>query len=117
MVVVGTNFKMTCQEMTVYFTTDNKVDTIVATGDVIITQPDRVTHCGRADYFHDEDKFILTDQPVIHDHKTCYRPENCDLPDLPKDDVEEALQIVTSATAAWARPRCPTTTTTDINEA
>ena len=68
-VVVGTNFRMTCQEMTVNFTKDNKVDTIVATGDVVITQPDRITHCGHAEYFHDEDKFVLTDQPVILDHK------------------------------------------------
>lgn len=68
-IVVGNQFRMTCQEMTVNFTKDNKVDTIVATGDVIITQPDRVTHCGRADYFHDEDKFILTDSPTILDHK------------------------------------------------
>jgi lipopolysaccharide transport protein LptA len=68
-VVIGNQFRMTCQEMTVNFTTDNKVDTIVATGDVIITQPDRITHCGRADYFHDDDKFILTDSPTILDHK------------------------------------------------
>ncbi len=68
-VTVGNQFRMTCQEMTVNFTTDNKVDTIVATGDVVITQPDRVTHCGHAEYFHDEDKFVLTDQPVILDHK------------------------------------------------
>jgi lipopolysaccharide export system protein LptA len=68
-VTVGTNFRMTCQEMTVNFTKDNKVDTIVATGDVVITQPDRITHCGHAEYFHDEDKFVLTDQPVILDHK------------------------------------------------
>jgi lipopolysaccharide transport protein LptA len=68
-VVVGNQFRMTCQEMTVNFTKDNKVDTIVATGDVVITQPDRVTHCGHAQYFHDDDKFVLTDQPVILDHK------------------------------------------------
>jgi lipopolysaccharide export system protein LptA len=68
-VVEGTNFKMTCQEMTVYFTPQNKVDHMVATGDVIITQPDRITHCGHAEYFHDDDKFILTDQPVILDHQ------------------------------------------------
>jgi lipopolysaccharide transport protein LptA len=68
-VAVGTNFRMTCQEMTVYFTNDNKVDKIVATGDVVITQPDRVTHCGHAEYFHDTDTFVLTDQPVILDHK------------------------------------------------
>jgi len=68
-VTTGTNFKMTCQEMTVYFTNDNKVQKIVATGDVIITQPDRVTHCGRAEYTRDTDTFVLTDQPVILDHK------------------------------------------------
>ena len=68
-VVVGTNFRMTCQEMTVNFTTDNKVDTIVGTGDVVITQPNRVTHCGHAEYFRDDDKFVLTDQPVIFDGK------------------------------------------------
>jgi lipopolysaccharide transport protein LptA len=68
-VVIGTNFKMNCQEMTVYFDKDNKVQRIVSTGDVVIIQPDRVTHCGHAEYFHDEDKFILTDQPVILDHK------------------------------------------------
>jgi lipopolysaccharide export system protein LptA len=51
-ITVGTNFKMTCQEMTVNFTSDN---------------------CGRAEYFHDEDKFDLTDQPVILDHKNTVR--------------------------------------------
>jgi len=55
--------------MTVYFTNDNKVDRIVSTGDVVITQPDRVTHCGHAEYLHDADTFVLTDQPVILDHK------------------------------------------------
>jgi len=68
-VTVGTNFRMTCQEMTVYFANDNKVTKIVATGDVVITQPDRVTHCGHAEYYHDSDTFVLTDQPVILDHK------------------------------------------------
>ena len=68
-VVLGANFRMTCQEMTVFFTNDNKVNKLVATGDVVITQPDRVTHCGHAEYFHDVDTFVLTDQPVILDHK------------------------------------------------
>jgi lipopolysaccharide transport protein LptA len=64
-VVLGNQFKMTCQEMTVYFTNDNKVEKIVATGNVVITQPNRITHCGHAEYFHDEDKFVLTDSPSI----------------------------------------------------
>jgi lipopolysaccharide transport protein LptA len=67
-VVLGQNFRMTCQEMTVFFTKDNKVDKIVATGDVIITQPDRVTHCGHAEYYQNTDTFVLTQEPVILDH-------------------------------------------------
>ena len=47
------------------FSSDNKVTKLVATGDVVITQPDRVTHCGHAEYFRDTDTFVLTDQPVI----------------------------------------------------
>ncbi|MCE0521798.1 MAG: hypothetical protein LV480_02685 [Methylacidiphilales bacterium] len=69
-IVLGTNFRMTCLEMTVYFTNDNKVNKIVATDNVIITQPDRVTTCGHAEYYRDSDTFVLTDQPVIHDHQT-----------------------------------------------
>jgi lipopolysaccharide export system ATP-binding protein len=54
--------------MTVYFTNDNKVSKIVATGDVVITQPNRVTHCGHAEYYQDSDTFDLTQEPVILDH-------------------------------------------------
>ena len=67
--VVGTNFTLTCKEMTVNFTKDNKVDVITATGDVVITQPGRVTHSGQAQYFREDDKFVLTDQPNILDNK------------------------------------------------
>lgn len=67
--VVGTNFNLTCDEMNVLFTKDGKVDHIVATGNVVITQPGRVTHSGQVEYFRDEDKFVLTDQPVIVDNK------------------------------------------------
>jgi len=68
-VTVGANFRMTCQEMTVSFTNENKVEKIVAEGNVVITQPDRITHCGHAEYYHDTDTFVLTDQPVIVDHQ------------------------------------------------
>jgi lipopolysaccharide transport protein LptA len=71
-VVIGQNFHMTCQEMTVFFTNDNKVSKIVATGEVVITQPDRVTHCGHAEYYQDSDTFDLTQEPVILDHKDTY---------------------------------------------
>ena len=67
-VVIGQNFHMTCQEMKVFFTNDNKVSKIVATGNVVITQPNRVTHCGHAEYFQDADTFYLPEEPVILDH-------------------------------------------------
>ena len=74
-VVVGTNFHMTCDEMTVFFV-DGKVSHIIATGNVVIIQPDRITHCGHAEYFKDEDKFILTDSPNILDNKNqIFAPE------------------------------------------
>jgi lipopolysaccharide export system protein LptA len=66
-VVIGNNFNMKCEEMTVFFTSDSKIDNIVAKGNVVIVQPGRITHCGQAQYFHDEDKFVLTDQPDILD--------------------------------------------------
>jgi lipopolysaccharide transport protein LptA len=67
-VATGTNFTMKCQEMTVNFDKAGKVDTILSKGDVVVTQPGRVTHSGQAEYFHDDDKFVLTDQPVIVDN-------------------------------------------------
>lgn len=68
-VVVGNQFNMTCQEMTVTFDNNNKLLTILAKGQVVITQPGRIAHCGQALYYHDEDKFVLTDQPSIIDNK------------------------------------------------
>jgi lipopolysaccharide export system protein LptA len=66
---VGNNFNLRCQEMTVLFTKDSKIDHIIAKGEVVIEQPGRIAHCGQADYFRDEDKFVLTDQPSIIDNK------------------------------------------------
>lgn len=67
--VEGTNFTMKCQEMTVIFTKDGKVDNITAKGDVVVQQPGRITHSGQAQYFREDDKFVLTDQPSILDGK------------------------------------------------
>jgi len=66
---VGNNFTLRCQEMVVNFTKDGKVDHITAKGDVVIEQPGRISHCGQAEYFHEDDKFVLTDQPSILDNK------------------------------------------------
>jgi lipopolysaccharide transport protein LptA len=73
---VGTNFNMKCQEMTVNFDKAGKVDTIISKGAVEVIQPGRITHCGQAIYYHDQDMFDLTDQPVIVDNsKTIAAPE------------------------------------------
>jgi lipopolysaccharide transport protein LptA len=75
-VTTGTNFTLKCQEMTVNFDKADKIDNIVAKGDVVIVQPGRITHCGQAVYYRDEDKFDLTDQPTINDNgKTIAAPE------------------------------------------
>lgn len=66
--VTGTNFTMKCQEMTVDFDKQNKIQTIVAKGDVIIVQPGRVTKSGLAVYHKESDEFDLTDQPMINDN-------------------------------------------------
>jgi lipopolysaccharide transport protein LptA len=74
--VTGTNFTMKCQEMTVNFDKTNKIDTIVAKGDVVIVQPGRVTRAGQAVYHKDSDNFDLTDQPMINDNgRTIAAPE------------------------------------------
>lgn len=111
-VVVGTNFRMTCQEMTVLFSTDNKVNKLVATGDVIITQPDRITHCGHAEYFRDDDKFVLTDQPTILDHKnqisgpqiTIYRTTQ-------KMEIEGGRSTTIISNESMGSPAAPTPST------
>jgi lipopolysaccharide transport protein LptA len=73
---MGTNFNMKCQEMTVNFDKAGKVDTIISKGAVEVIQPGRITHCGQAIYYHDQDMFDLTDQPVIVDNsKTIAAPE------------------------------------------
>ncbi len=67
--VTGSSFNLTCDEMKVLFSKDGKVDHIIAMGNVVINQPGRITHCGQADYYREDDKFVLTDQPVILDNK------------------------------------------------
>lgn len=69
-VATGNQFTLHCQEMTVNFTRDNKVDNIVAKGEVIIEQPGRVARCDQTVYFREEDKFVLTGQPSIEDAKS-----------------------------------------------
>ena len=76
-IVVGTNFNLTCDEMNVLFTKDGKVDHIIATGNVVINQPGRVTHSGQVDYYREDDKFC-PDRPARDraGQEPDLRPEN-----------------------------------------
>ena len=70
-VTTGTNFSMKCQEMTVNFDKAGKVDNIIAKGNVVIVQPGRITHCGQAIYYHDQDEFE-PDGPTDHQRQRAY---------------------------------------------
>lgn len=67
-IVVGTSFRMRADDMTVTFGQDNHVDHILARGNVVIEEPDRTARCGQAEYFQDEDKYVLTEEPSILDN-------------------------------------------------
>jgi lipopolysaccharide transport protein LptA len=67
-VVTGTDFRMTTRELRVYFQSDNKIERMLARGDVVITQPNRTTKSGQAEYFTEEGKVVLTDSPEVNDN-------------------------------------------------
>jgi lipopolysaccharide export system protein LptA len=77
-VVTGTNLKLTCDylEVVVLRTGDQsatlgkveKFRSMLATGSVHIIQGDREAACGRAEVLPEDDKIVLSDQPVIVFH-------------------------------------------------
>ncbi len=76
-IVTGTNLKLTCDRLEVISTrkgdptaTIGKLGhfkSLVAEGSVHIVQSDREAACGRAEVLPDDDKIILTDNPVVKD--------------------------------------------------
>ena len=81
-VVTGNNMKITCDHLDVLAArlgdkdaTVGKLDkfkTLVATGNVHITQGDRDVTCGRADVFPGENRVVLTESPVVIDSSGPY---------------------------------------------
>jgi lipopolysaccharide export system protein LptA len=76
-VVTGTNLKLTCDRLTVVTTRKgdptatigkhSRFKSLLAEGHVYILQSDREAACGRAEVLPDDDKIILTDNPVVKD--------------------------------------------------
>jgi lipopolysaccharide export system protein LptA len=76
-VATGTNLRLTCDRLEVITTrkgdptaTIGKLGhfkSLVAEGHVYIVQSDREAACGRAEVLPDDDKIILTDNPVVKD--------------------------------------------------
>ncbi len=76
-VVTGTNLRLTCDKLEVITTRQGDVTatigklghfkSLVATGNVRLLQSDREAACGRAEVLPDDDKIILTDNPVVKD--------------------------------------------------
>lgn len=76
-VVTGTNLKITCDRLQVVTTRHGDPQaaigqlghfkSLLATGHVHILQSDREAVCGRAEVLPDDDKIILTENPVVRD--------------------------------------------------
>jgi lipopolysaccharide export system protein LptA len=76
-VVTGTNLRLTCDRLEVISTRKGdptatigklgKFKSLIAEGSVYIVQSDREAACGRAEVLPDDDKIILTDNPVVKD--------------------------------------------------
>jgi lipopolysaccharide export system protein LptA len=76
-VVTGTNLKLTCDRLEVVTTRKGdptatigklgRFKSLIAEGRVHIIQADREAACGRAEVLPDDDKIILTENPVVKD--------------------------------------------------
>ena len=77
-VVTGTNMKLSCDylQVVVLRTGDptatlgklEKFRSMLATGSVHIVQGDREAACGRAEVLPEEEKVVLSDNPIVVDH-------------------------------------------------
>lgn len=84
-VVVGTDLKINCDrlEFTALGVGDksstvpvfDKFKFMIAQGHVVIVQGDREATCGRAEVLPQENKIVLTEEPVLIDHSTDWKTE------------------------------------------
>ncbi len=76
--VTGTDLKMSCDflqvvvrrkgDVTATLGTIDKFRSLLATGNVTLIQGDREAACGRAEVLPEQDRVILTENPVVVDH-------------------------------------------------
>ncbi len=86
-VVTGTDMKLNCDflqvvvkrkgETTATIGTIDKFRSMLATGHVLIVQGEREAACGRAEVLPEQDRAVLTENPVVvfHDQKTRFMGE------------------------------------------
>lgn len=77
-IVTGTNLRMSCDflqvvvkrkgDETANLGTIDKFRSMLATGNVVVIQGDREAACGRAEVLPEQDRIILTENPVVVDH-------------------------------------------------
>jgi lipopolysaccharide export system protein LptA len=137
--VTGTNMRLTCDylEVIVLRTGDpsatigkfEKFRSMLATGNVHMNQGDREAACGRAEVLPDQEKVILSDNPVVvdHDQNTRFAGEKITMlkgqrrvliekpiltaPPVKDLGVDKELKPAAPASPAPAAPVSPTTET------
>jgi len=84
--VVRDNYRLTCDRLIIYYTPDQKIDRLVATGDVKVVEGDRVVTAGRAVFDNKRELLTLTEDPVLTQGQNVLRGEVIRF-DLPSDQV------------------------------
>ena len=66
-VVTSQDMKLKADELTVYFAAGSaeKIERIMARGNVVIEQPERTAHANQVEYFVSEDRMVLSGTPDI----------------------------------------------------
>lgn len=64
-VVTDPDMNITSEKLTVHFTEENKVKTIIAEGSVVMKQADKTAWAERASYFVDSGKIVLNGTPRV----------------------------------------------------
>jgi lipopolysaccharide export system protein LptA len=104
-VVTGTNLKLNCDflevvvkrkgDLSATVGTIDKFRSMLATGNVLIVQGEREAACGRAEVLPEQDRAILTENPVVvfHDQNTRFEGEKIILLGNQKQVLVEKIRL------------------------
>jgi len=67
--LTGNGFSVRAEQVEVQYDSDKRMNHFLATGNVTITQPNRVSQSGKAEYFDNGKKIVLTDHPTVTENK------------------------------------------------